>query len=589
MPNETTTTTDTNEGFSVPDDTSELTPAGSGNGTKEKYDAAERVRKTKFGAQDADHGRRLGRWLLATGTYRWIMGQTNGMFWNPKRGIWEEDFANRPLAIAANVARFDSETAEMSRSLTRMRAAIVQCRSEVPELVMPAEEFDNRPFLLAHPNGTTTDLRTGVTSASLPEDYLTKTTAVSPAEMPTPRFDAFMQQATLEDQSMAEYIRCTLGMALFGFMARELLFMYVGPTGSGKSTLIEIISEALSTDVLHVLSGDIFTPDGLKPNQIADLKGMRLAIINELPDAKASRGRATVDAGAFKSLLTNGTVSGRQLFQRTVVYKTTASFIATTNHALEIPGGDPAVKRRGIVVPFMFRPTTPDANLRSNITENELPGILNWVIEGASRMFSASWELPECTAVEEATEKWKQESDTVNDFVETCLIAAPEHRILRSELGTAWKKFNATEEIDKFRLISTVADLLLQRGVITKNKIMTGNWRVEGVKILPRDEHGWTKGAINMLIAAGDPRGDEFAENRKNNAARALSHTVPAVPAPTTGYVGADAEDFGDVPITLAGRVVDAQRYYYFDDDAARLARGERCLDNEVSYYTESN
>ena len=75
--------------------------------------------------------------------------------------------------------------------------------------------------------------------------------------------------------------------------------------------------------------------------------------------------------------------------------------------------------RRFILVPFSV--TIPEAEqdkeLHLKIIRNELPGVLNWVLDGLTRLV-AQKGLTKCELIDKQIEKYQRESDSVLMFLE---------------------------------------------------------------------------------------------------------------------------------------------------------------------------
>ena len=121
-----------------------------------------------------------------------------------------------------------------------------------------------------------------------------------------------------------------------------------------------------------------------------------------------------------------------------------------TNHKPRIRGTDTGIWRRIRLVPFTQ--AIPEEKQDKRLPEKllaELPGILNWALEGCRQWVEASKSsrsgLPECEAVRTATQEYRTEQDRLTVFLDDCtypsagqtLQAAVFYRIYR-----AWAQDN---------------------------------------------------------------------------------------------------------------------------------------------------
>jgi P4 family phage/plasmid primase-like protien len=518
-------------------------------------EAVDIVRAKKFDIHDTGLGRRLAQYLVAAGIYVWVAGEANGRIWNPTRGIWVEDHSNQIHSVAAELARWNAETENSASALHNIRPVVSMARShafkyaELATLTAEASDFDSNPFLIAHPDATTTDLRTGDRYQSRPEDRLTKTTKVAPdSSMASPLFDSFLKATTLGDDTLAEYLQQAVGLTIFNSLPKELAFMLAGPPRSGKSTIVELIISTLGQDLTFGQPNSIFCGE-VKENQLADLRGRRIVFVNELGKD------VPVKADSWKRMITNGTMTGRQLNVRTATFSATHSFIITTNELPEIPHSDAGVKRRGIVIPFHNQPAVENANLRSEM-EGELPAILAWIIDGSRKIYSAEYNLPACVVVESETAKWRGQNDILDTFATGNLIASKGSQIKRSELASVWREFCEGEGVRSPWRVGTLVTVMIERGLATSSTQTRGIYYVNDVRLLAHDENGWTTQEFRNLAAVGDARGDEYlaiqqrkADHRLKEQEKKEAYAASMRPGVVTEPVAATSRVLGDFDV----------------------------------------
>jgi putative DNA primase/helicase len=113
------------------------------------------------------------------------------------------------------------------------------------------------------------------------------------------------------------------------------------------------------------------------PNDVARLRGARLAMINE-----TSQG-ARFDEAKLKDLTGGDTLSARFLHQEFFDFRPTHKLVIRGNHKPAIHGTDEGIWRRLRLVPFTVQIPTEeqDRDLLVKLRA-ELPGILRWAVEG---------------------------------------------------------------------------------------------------------------------------------------------------------------------------------------------------------------
>ena len=78
----------------------------------------------------------------------------------------------------------------------------------------------------------------------------------------------------------------------------------------------------------------------------------------------------------------------------------------------------------------------------------ELPGILNWLLDGFREWREKGLRVPDEVAA--ATETYRSESDPVGEFMRSCTAAAPGQRVKAKtlyEAYAAWAKANSVEPV----------------------------------------------------------------------------------------------------------------------------------------------
>lgn len=150
-------------------------------------------------------------------------------------------------------------------------------------------------------------------------------------------------------------------------------------------------------------------------------------------------------------------ITARFLFAEFFEFEPTFKIWLAANHKPVIRGTDHAIWRRIRLVPFNVR--IPDAEqdkeLQDKLVADELPGILNWAINGC-----LSWQRqglnppPEVLAV---TEQYRDSMDTVGSWLNECCIVKNEARTPARELYLSYKTWSErngeyTHPESKFKL-----------------------------------------------------------------------------------------------------------------------------------------
>lgn len=150
-------------------------------------------------------------------------------------------------------------------------------------------QFDADPYTLNTPKGTI-NLRTGKLTPPNPAILCLRSTTVEPNwQMPTPRWNRFIDEIFMGDTLLVTYIQRFLGQAIIGETKEQLLPFLYGTGANGKTTLLNVVQNILGigqTGYSTTSPAEILTVANRHPTEIAALSGVRLAVISELEEGQ---------------------------------------------------------------------------------------------------------------------------------------------------------------------------------------------------------------------------------------------------------------------------------------------------------------
>lgn len=309
-------------------------------------------------------------------------------------------------------------------------------------VVVDHEDLDADPWLLNCHNGTV-DLRTGELRPHDPADLLTKLagTNYEPAAHGA-EFTRFFERIQ-PDADMRSYLARLLGHTLVGELIEHVLPIFYGDGANGKSTLLDVILDALG-DYAGMAAPGLLTAKSFDahPTEIADLFGLRLARLDETDD-----GRRLAE-GTVKRLTGDRRQKARRMRENFWEFDVSHTFVMLTNHKPLVVGSDEGIWRRLRLIPFSV--VIPESERDEKLPERlgkELDAVLAWLVAGC-----ASWQEPEGFAepetVLEATAEYRAESDALGRFVDECCDQHPNWKIQSSTLFKAWTRWCNTEGIE---------------------------------------------------------------------------------------------------------------------------------------------
>ena len=327
----------------------------------------------------------------------------------------------------------------------RRKAMIASAMSEPGIPILP-DDMDRDPWLLNVLNGTV-DLRTGGLQFHHKEDLITKLAQVvydAKAECPT--WWKFLERIFVKDFDLILFLQKAVGYALTGITWEQCLFFLYGLGANGKSTLLEIL-QALLGDYAKRTSSETFLikKGGQIPNDIAALRGARFVAAVEVES-----GRRLAEV-SIKEMTGGDTISARFLYSEYFEFDPEFKIFLGANHKPVIRGTDHAIWRRIHLIPFTVQiPNDEQDKELPKKLKAELPGILNWAIEGCLRWQDNGLNPPR--VVQEATQGYREEMDVLADFLVECCIVAPGISVKAKDLYSAYTQW--AEEAGPKKLLS---------------------------------------------------------------------------------------------------------------------------------------
>jgi P4 family phage/plasmid primase-like protien len=324
----------------------------------------------------------------------------------------------------------------VNRSLSRAALANMIHLAKKKVRQASVNDFDQDPWALNVENGTL-NLRTGELRQHTPEDLLSKLIRLryDPCAE-CPRFMAFLYRimGSHPDASEGENVRAAQLVSylqrVFGCAAtgkpEKILFVLYGEGNNGKTTLLEVIRDALAdkeyagqvqVDSLMIRPKDAMSNNAVNTD-LADLQGCRFVSSSEVEQGQR------LSLSRVKYLTGLGQIKARRLRENMITFQPTYKLFLDCNHRPVITDPNDAIWNRVKCIPFKVQ--IPDAEIDKDLPtklRTELPGILRWIVDGAVLYYREGLgDPPDVTA---ATEQYRQESDRLKEFFEErCSVAS---------------------------------------------------------------------------------------------------------------------------------------------------------------------
>lgn len=329
------------------------------------------------------------RWVPSAKTWarydggRWVMSEDGGELaaLGTVRRLWDLEaglYAAEPAGEAKKSQReLFSEWLDKQHSARALSAAARVTRIS-GKLNAEEKDFNAHPMLLNAPNGVV-NLATGQLEPHDPSLLLSLRTRVEfDAAARAPRWLRFLEEV-VPDLEMRNYLQRIVGYTITGSTDEQAMFVHHGVTKNGKSVFLKVM-EAMLGDYSQVVPPTTLLTkrNEQHPAEIARMKGKRMLQMSETPNG------ARLDEALIKRLTGQESISGRLMNENWSEFRIDGKIHLVTNHLPHI-GSDPATHRR--LHTFNWSVTVPedrrDAGLADRMIANELPGVLNWAVQGA--------------------------------------------------------------------------------------------------------------------------------------------------------------------------------------------------------------
>jgi len=396
---------------------------------------------------------------VAAGRFLWARGM-GWLGWNGR--VWSEVSDERVfeavrryfLTWHTNAARRGVSVAVL-KALSGLlgRAKIGNVAQLVRGIVeVDPADFDRHPDLLNVANGVI-DLRTGELSPHDPNLLLTKLSPVTyRSGARHPDWDAALCALHAD---VADHLQVRFGQAISGHKTSDdRLPVLTGSGANGKSSIVGPIARVLGDHAVTVSERLLIANPGDHPTELMQLRGVRLSLIEEMPEGKY------VSVKRLKDVLGTDKITARPIRGNNVTWTATHSLFLTSNYLPKIAETDHGTWRRLICIKFPFTFLEPgtestsstdrpgDPHLRERLLQGDdgrAEAVLAWVVEGARQWYAAGRIMPAVPAAVVAdTDAWRASADQVFAYVRDRLVLDTAGCVVSVELYADFSEWQST-------------------------------------------------------------------------------------------------------------------------------------------------
>lgn len=236
------------------------------------------------------------------------------------------------------------------------------------------------------------------------------------------RFYSFLSEV-LDTEEKQNVLQEFTGYTLTKNLKIEKILTLLGDGANGKSVFIETVGHVLGENNVSNVS----------INSLCTNLNSRPLISNKLVNFSSEMPKV-VEADTIKILASGEPLDAKLLYKDVFTISNYAKIICNANILPKNVEQSEGFFRRFLIVDFntFIKEENRDYNLIDKL-KNEAPGILNWILEGTQRVIKQK-KLSRCESCERATVKYKEDSDSVKQFLEDFNLTKGEMAIPRTEV-----------------------------------------------------------------------------------------------------------------------------------------------------------
>jgi putative DNA primase/helicase len=366
---------------------------------------------------------------------------------------------------AAAIVKFAGKCAKNSAVKASIELA-------APSVMSTLLDFDADPDVFAVANGVI-DLRTGAIRPHAPSEMISRISRVAfDPEADCPTWRRVVSDVFCGDEAVIDFFRRAVGYSLTGHQSEQVGFFLTGGDedqanngSNGKSLVLSTIESLFGEHCVGISPSTVVEAKGGAggggiPNDIAALAGARFA--------KGSEFKRTdvLNEDRFEALTGDETIQARFLRREYFDFTNVAKLWFATNYMPLILGRDDGIWRRTVIVPFKAkfweadderRPDdapVKDATLKLRLRD-ELPGILNWALEGARAWYAGGLQIPASLRAAKASKK--QDFDALADWMSICIVRDDAGLISAGDVRTCYERWSDGAGIGQREILSATA------------------------------------------------------------------------------------------------------------------------------------
>jgi len=321
---------------------------------------------------------------------------------------------------------------------------VVSLLASVTNSCFKFNQLDSNPYLVGLPDGKCLDLKMLYVRTIKPTDNLTKSIGASyEVNESCPNWEKSILEWCCGDQELVSFLQTLVGYSLSGLTIDHRLYFLYGNGKNGKSVFINLLSALFGQNGVSIDPSSLMElkrTSGQATGDIARLAGKRFISSNELPN------NGMFSEEFVKRITSGDTTVARDLYKSDFEFTPVGKLFISGNNQPIIRGRDEGIWRRIALIPFDAKISSPDSFLNQKLKQ-ELPGILNWAIEGWKIFAGNSMKLITPQIIIDATAQYRNEMDVLARWKNDCLKLDVNNKLSLSVIYASYKEWCGFESI----------------------------------------------------------------------------------------------------------------------------------------------
>jgi P4 family phage/plasmid primase-like protien len=338
------------------------------------------------------------------------------------------------------------------------------------KMAVKSSIFDQNGMIINLQNGIY-DLNTFELRPHNPSQYLSKIANVNYEDSKCPRWLKFINEFTCGDQTLSIYLQKLCGLCLTDDVSIQALHVLYGSGANGKSLFLKIISKILG-DYVTLMSSDFLLAKAKDSKlETTNLQGIRLAIINELPE------NGVLSDNRVKELIGNGQIKARGHYENFSIIRETYKILIASNYRPIIKGQDDGIWRRLRIIECSLSLTDnqKDHYLEKSL-KKEIDGIFMWMLDGLTLFKTDGLDMT--SRMLEDVQQFKKSEDVIGRFIDECLYRSIDNRVSSKKIYEIYGEWHGKYPMS----LSEFLRKMETKGYANKQQRMPDGGRMMGFK-----------------------------------------------------------------------------------------------------------